>query len=156
MTVSLQLPWRCAIRTPCAQTGPTIGLFYATGGREGTTTKERDLSCKTDDSHLDETTPEPWPCLAVCKWTGITYPALSSDIFSHASSPFCDAAAGGRRAWRCGVVQPTNNQVSNVTALSDQRMAGQHVNIVVGTVGSEGRYMYSYLTFYLLRGSCLW
>lgn len=33
----------------------------------------------------------------------------------------------------------------NVTALSDQRMAGQHVNIVVGTVGSEGRYMYSYL-----------
>lgn len=45
----------------------------------------------------------------------------------------------------CGVVQPTNNQVSNVTALSDQRMAGQHVNIVVGTVGSEGRYMYSYL-----------
>lgn len=43
----------------------------------------------------------------------------------------------------CGVVQPTNNQVSNVTALSDQRMAGQHVNIVVGTVGSEGRYMYT-------------
>lgn len=51
-------------------------------GREGTTTKERDLSCKTDDSHLDETTPEPWPCLAVCKWTGITYPALIRYLFT--------------------------------------------------------------------------
>lgn len=67
-------------------------------GREGTTTKERDLSCKTDDSHLDETTPEPWPCLAVCKWTGITYPALSSDIFSHASFEPILRCGGGRAA----------------------------------------------------------